>query len=877
MTHTQTIALSAPNGNLNVIGAAVAARPSVRGKFLYAGDEKIWIRGVSYGAFRPDGQGREYHDLGRVERDFALMAANGINAVRIPHTTPPRALLDIAAMHGLRVMIGLSAEQYVGYLTDRRDAPDIEALVRQRVQTCAGHPALLCYGIGNEVSASVARWIGARRLERYLERLYRVVKAEDPSGLVTYVNYPSTEYLHLPFLDFLCFNVYLESKDRLEAYLARLQNVAGDRPLVMGEVGLDSIRNGEDRQAEVLDWQVRASFGAGCAGLFIFAWTDEWFRGLTVEDWAFGLTRHDRSPKPALRSVREAFADVPLGRRHRRWPRMSVVVCTHNGARTIRRCLEALLQLEYPDFEVIVVNDGSTDGTAAIVEEYDCLLFTTENLGLASARNTGLSVAGGDIIAYVDDDAYPDRQWLLYLADAFLTTTHAAIGGPNVPPVGDGLVADCVAGAPGGPIHVLISDREAEHIPGCNMAFRREALWEIGGFDVQFRAAGDDVDICWRLQERGCTIGFSPAAMVWHHRRNSVLGYLKQQYGYRRAEALLERTWPEKYNSLGHVTWAGRIYGNGLAHAIGKRRRIYHGPWGSAPFQSIYAPAPSLIGSLPLLPEWYLLILALAVASSVGAFWRPLLFALPLLALAALMSLVSAVVAGARARFPTPECSAGVRFRRCSLTVLLHLLQPLVRLIGRLHDGLTLWRWRGVPTLAPPSAQQRAVWISRGRPQEGWLGTLAEALRAQRARVLCGGAFDRWDLEVRSGIFGAARLLMAVEDHGAGAQFVRVRYWPRLLMRGVAIVVALGSLAVTAAFYFDWLMAAAFGTAVAAVTLRGALESAGAMATLARGIEDAGLGAGERIKAPDDEQRATSVPSAFTQGAETDMRAGIRS
>src|SRR5439155_21514058 len=152
------------------------------------------------------------------------------------------------------------------------------------------------------------------------------------------------------------------------------------------------------------------------------------------------------------------------------------------------------------------------------------------------------------------------------LAHGFLTTRHAGMGGPNVAPEGDGMVADCVTDAPGGPNVVLLSDTEAEHIPGCNMAFRKSSLEAVGGFDPQFRIAGDDVDLCWRLQGRfgTHTLRFHPGAIVWHHRRRTVSAYWRQQLQYGRAEAMLERKWPEKYNAVGHLTWNGRLYGKGF-------------------------------------------------------------------------------------------------------------------------------------------------------------------------------------------------------------------------------------------------------------------------------------------------------------------------
>ena len=383
-------------------------------------------------------------------------------------------------------------------------------------------------------------------LNDFLKRLYNTVKAAAPDKLVTYVNFPTTEYLDLSFLDFFCFNVYLESQDKFEAYINRLQNIANDKPLVMAELGLDSRTNGERKQAQIIDWQVRTAFTLGCAGAIVFSWTDEWHRGgHDVCDWDFGMTSRERKPKPALSALSAAFSEVPFPQEIV-WPRISVVVCTYNGSMTIKECCDGLANLDYDDFEVIIVNDGSTDNTKSIAELSGFHVISIENSGLSVARNVGCDAATGEIIAYLDDDAIPDTHWLRYLAAAFLRSDFVAIGGPNIAPKGDGIFAECVDNAPGNPVHILVSDIEAEHIAGCNMAIKKKVLESIGGFDPNLRVAGDDVDICWRIQHMGLKIGYCAAAMVWHHRRGSIKGYVKQQYGYGKAEALLEAKWPGK-------------------------------------------------------------------------------------------------------------------------------------------------------------------------------------------------------------------------------------------------------------------------------------------------------------------------------------------
>jgi O-antigen biosynthesis protein len=816
-----------------------APRPRVGGKFIFLDDKKLYLRGVTYGTFRPLDDGAEYPGPDLVERDFAAMSANGINAVRT-YTAPPRWLLDSAHRHGLQVMVGLSVERYIGYLADKKDSPNIEALVGTGVRACAAHPAVLCYAIANEIPAPMVRWIGPRRTERYLEQLCSAVKAEDPQALVTYVNYPSTEYLQLPFLDLVCFNVYLEAQERLDAYLARLHSIAGERPLVLTEVGLDSLRHGEPMQAQVLDWQLRTAFAGGCAGAFVYAWTDEWFRaGAAVDDWDFGLTRRDRSPKPALAAVRTAFADVPAPA-DLPWPRISVVVCSYNGERTIADCLGGVRELLYPDFEVIVVDDGSTDATAAIAGQCGFAPITTPHRGLSHARNVGIDAATGEVVAFIDDDARPDQHWLTYLAVTFLRTSHVGVGGPNIAPPGDSPIAECVANAPGGPVHVLLSDQEAEHLPGCNMAFRKSALQAIGGFDPQFRTAGDDVDICWRLRQAGGTLGFSPAAVVWHHRRDSIRAYWRQQQGYARAEVLLERKWPEKYNAVGHISWTGRMYGKGLAQMLGRRGRIYQGTWGTAPFQALERPVPGVLRSLLLVPEWYLVIAALVVLAAGGTVWPRLRLALPLLLLAVGVCLLQAGLGAARASFSTGPPSRVLGWNLRVVTAALHLLHPLARLWGRLRHGLTPWRRHGGPGLLLPRRHTFVTWTERWQASDNRLGDLERALRAAGARVVRGGPYDRWDLQVCGGMFGVVRVLMAVEEHGAGRQLVRVRSWPRYSTL-TALIVLVSGLSIWAAVDHVAVASASLGTMAGLLGLRALQESAGAMAAVRCVLQQAGL------------------------------------
>jgi GT2 family glycosyltransferase len=644
--------------------------PKVDGKFLRVDGERFYVRGVTYGTFAETELGL-FPKREQVKEDFAAMAAVGINTVRT-YTVPGPEIFDLAEEAGVKLLTGVWWDD-PRYLdpTDRgswkKMASEARAAVREAAESYAGHPALLGFVLGNEIPGPVVRWHGRRRVEDLLRSLYEMGKDAAPDALFSYANYPTTHYLDTSYFDFDCFNVFLEDESAYRRYLAQLQISTGDRPLILTELGLDS-GGGEDRQADSLDWQLRGAIELGLAGACVFSWTDEWWvGGHRVEGWYFGVTRENRAPKPALKVLEDYYRMKPSKLREE-WPSVSVIVCAYQAEDTIEECLWSLMELDYPDYEVLVVDDGSNDATAKIARRFPVRLLPRGRLGLSGARNVGLEEAEGEIIAYIDADAQADPDWLTYLALALEVPGTAGVGGPNPVPPDDPPVAQCVARAPGGPIHVLLDDERAEHVPGCNMAFWRERLMEIGGFDPIYRAAGDDVDVCWKLLDRGYEIRFHPSALVWHRRRDSVRAFWRQQLGYGKAEALVERNHPDKFNSLGQATWRGVIYGP--SSILPDRSRVYAGRFGDAPFQKLYS------GQNHFNPFWALyLILILCLP----ALLNPYMLAPPATGLAALSAIyVWRGVAIARREQISPLWRLG------PLLGLLYFLPSLARAWGRL-------------------------------------------------------------------------------------------------------------------------------------------------------------------------------------------------
>ncbi len=782
-----------------VLHPSRASRLRASGNFLWCGDEKFYIKGVSYGTFAPNGCGEPFPERTCASHDLQRMRAAGFNSIRT-YDVPPTWLLDLAADHGMRVLVGIPWAQHLTLADTRGGRRALVRAIADGVRVCAAHPAVLAYCIGNEIPTQIVRWYGKRDTEHLLRSLCEAAKSIDPEGLVTYANYPSTEYLELPFLDFHCFNVYLHGAREFRAYLARLQMLVGSQPLCVSEYGLDALRHGETAQAEMLQTQTRDIFQAGCCGAIAFAWTDEWFRGgAAIRDWQFGITDAARQPKRAYAHLQRVLRDVPFAANG--WPRISVIVAAYNASATLDDCLTSLLQSHYPNVEVVVVDDGSRDDTGAIADAHahaDARIKVLHvlNNGLSVARNLGLARATCDIVAYTDADCRVDADWLHYVALKLLNSDVVGVGGPNLVPPDDGLIAQAVGLAPGNPMHVMLSDEIAEHIPGCNMAYWKWVLDDVGGFRPVYRAAGDDVDICWRLQARGYRIGFAPAALVWHHRRNSLRAYLKQQVGYGHAESLLEREQPEKFNGLGQVRWAGRVYAP-LATRVLNRARIYQGVFGSAPFQSLYQPSESLFAYLPQTPEWYVLLALLFALSIVN----------PLIALAPLCGVLWQVALCARAALSLPTLQKGGLQLRW-LIFIMHLVQPLARSWGRLQGGLGPFRWtRGERT--PDTRTTRthhgrsalrsfifACWGEDNQDKDNFLRAVMGELFNTRCVLDTNTGWEDWDVQIARGLSARAHLLVATEYHGGPKVLLRskVRLGSSPLgLAGVSALVLLGA------------------------------------------------------------------------------------
>ena len=473
------------------------------------------------------------------------------------------------------------------------------------------HPAALMFALGNEIPPSIVRWHGEARVTGFLRELYHEVKAAAPASAAHLCELSADRVPRPRLLRRLRRSTSTcTASPTCRAYLARLQHIAGHKPLLLAEAGSRQHSRGARRPGARSRRCTSAPRSAKARA------EPSRFPGPT----SGGEADTKSTTGPSVSSTRAA-AQAGAGRRGAgvrrsavsgRRTSLSGPKCRWWFAHTTRlthwtNVSRSLMALNYPNFEVIVVNDGSRDATGEIARRYPVGLIEVSNGGLSAARNIGLAKADGRDRG-LHGRRCPGRSRLAAVpraADA--RTRFAGSGGPNVVPPDDPWIAQCVARAPGGPTQVLLDDRVAEHVPGCNMAFRRERPRSGRRLQSRLPRAGDDVDMCWRLQAKGYRIGFAPSALVWHHHRASVKAYWRQQVGYGEGETWLDAHHPEKFIS-GQMLWRGRIYSPLAVHSlalwptpehrrVGKRRLPLDLPHRSA-LRPVHAPHSGVVADV---------------------------------------------------------------------------------------------------------------------------------------------------------------------------------------------------------------------------------------------------------------------------------------
>jgi hypothetical protein len=243
------------------------------------------------------------------------------------------------------------------------------------------------------------------------------------------------------------------------------------------------------------------------------------------------------------------------------------------------------------------------------------------------------------------------------------------------------------------------------------------------------------------------------------------------------------------------------------------------------------------------MPEWYLLIGALAMTSLIGLLWRPLLLAVPLLGAAIALPVVQAMVAARRATFVEAQESRRRLAAATLLTALLHLMQPLARLLGRMRHGMTPWRRRRQRVkrrFAWPWRRTFSVWYETWQSSEQRLESLEGQLRERGVAVRRGGDYDRWDLELRGGLSGAARVRLTIEEHGSGKQMARYRAWPKWTMWGLVAAGACAGAAVGMGVERLWPACTVLGAVAVVLAGRAVVECGAAMGAMRGMVEQRG-------------------------------------
>jgi GT2 family glycosyltransferase len=226
---------------------------------------------------------------------------------------------------------------------------------------------------------------------------------------------------------------------------------------------------------------------------------------------------------------------------------LAVVIPTRDRARRLERLLRSLEAATMPSggVEVVVVNDGSRDDTAEVVRRSSLPIrcLNEDGTGPARARNTGWRATDADLVLFLDDDCVVSEDALVKLVAAL--DGNGAVGA-DIRPLTKGGISARLTHLEGLSRHGL-DDGRVRYLAMAAALFRRHELEDTGGFDESFgRAAGEDVDLCYRLVRRGVPLAVAPGSIVWHEDRSGLVALWRTYYRHGTAQRRLRARHPQR-------------------------------------------------------------------------------------------------------------------------------------------------------------------------------------------------------------------------------------------------------------------------------------------------------------------------------------------
>ena len=549
----------------------------------------------------------------QVERDLAQMREIGLNVVRIYHV-PPRWFLD--RLRGRRharpdhAAVGKARRVSAANACARRDRRDGAARRSPRTAGIRRSSAI------SSATKSPARWCAGsacRRVTEFVEKLIRIGRETDPRPLFlrelsAHGIFCSRKTSISPASTFTCTTSATSSVTCCACKICR-----EERPLILGEFGMDTIRHTEDEQAEMLGWHIESVVRCGLAGTIFFAWTDEWFTGeQEITDWAFGIVTRTREPKKAFHVLRENSARTTrlcrIGVAGRsRSSRSSSVPTT--ARKTLAECLESLGKIDYPNYEVILVDDGSTDNTREIAARFPNVRYVHQtNHGLSHARNHGAAVGqrrdfrlhrlrlhGRSRLALLFGRHAAERR-LRRGGGAECFAAGAELG-PGLRRGGAGRARATFCSPTPWPSTFRVvtwpftAGRLRTSAASTPSITRPATTWIFAGASSRPAASSPSAP-----PRSSGIIAVSPCAPFANSRK-----------GYGEAESMLRFKHLVFFGPTGTAKWRGQIYGTPRFSWFINRPIIYHGVFGEGFFQSIYPTPQSEVAAYLSSIEWFAL------------------------------------------------------------------------------------------------------------------------------------------------------------------------------------------------------------------------------------------------------------------------------